>query len=153
MTTITKSNIIVAEGAIPQKQILKEIYKMKRILSAVLACVLLVGCVFALASCGGIKNGEYENEAYGMVVEVKGNKLSMTTKQDIKVNYTYKVKDDKITLTYKGVEYVGDSDELKSYFEANKETIEENYKDSADEFDFEKTDDGFKMDGMEFKKK
>ena len=26
---------------------------MKRILSAVLACVLLVGCVFVLASCGG----------------------------------------------------------------------------------------------------
>ena len=125
---------------------------MKRILSAVLACVLLVGCVFALASCGGIKNGEYENEASGMVVEVKGSKLSMTT-EGLKVNYTYKVKDDKITLTYKGVEYVGDNDQLKSYFEANKETIEENYKDSAGEFDFEKTDDGFKLDGMEFKKK
>ena len=29
---------------------------MKRILSAVLACVLLLGCVFALASCGATPN-------------------------------------------------------------------------------------------------
>ncbi len=32
---------------------MKEVQKMKRIISAVLVCILMVGCVFALASCGG----------------------------------------------------------------------------------------------------
>ena len=36
---------------------------MKRILSAVLACVLLVGCVFALASCGGPNSDPAKAEA------------------------------------------------------------------------------------------
>ena len=36
---------------------------MKRILSAVLACVLLVGCVFALASCGGPNSDPEKAEA------------------------------------------------------------------------------------------
>jgi PBP1b-binding outer membrane lipoprotein LpoB len=34
-----------------------EVNKMKRIVSLLLVCVLLVGCAFALASCGNISQG------------------------------------------------------------------------------------------------
>ena len=36
---------------------------MKRIISTILVCVLLIGCVFTLASCSSILIGEYELDA------------------------------------------------------------------------------------------
>ena len=47
---------------------------MKRILSLVLSVVLLVGCVFTLASCSMLF-GEYENEITGASYEFRGNKF------------------------------------------------------------------------------
>lgn len=47
---------------------------MKKILSAVLVCVLLVGCVFTLASCGGL-SGTYEGTLCDL--KFKGDKVTV----------------------------------------------------------------------------
>ena len=47
---------------------------MKKILSLVLAVVLLCGCVFTLASCGAL-SGEYKNEITGASYEFSGKKF------------------------------------------------------------------------------
>ena len=52
---------------------------MKRILSFVLAAVLLCGCVFALASCGSKKlSGKYKADVglYTITYEFKGNEFT-----------------------------------------------------------------------------
>jgi len=51
---------------------------MKRILSLVLAAVLLCGCVFALASCGKTLSGKYEMDAtiYTKTYEFKGKEFT-----------------------------------------------------------------------------
>ena len=46
---------------------------MKKIISLALVCVLLVGCVFTLASCGNMLMGSYEAE-----VEILGQSVSTT---------------------------------------------------------------------------
>ncbi len=53
---------------------------MKRIISAVLICVLLVGCVFALASCGNKLSGTYKGDAgvASATYAFKGNKVTIT---------------------------------------------------------------------------
>ena len=84
---------------------------MKKILSALLACALLVGCLFTLASCGGV-SGSYTAE-----VEILGQGGSTTydfhgSKVDIIIKTTilgsvntetstasYKIDGDEITIT------------------------------------------------------
>ncbi len=53
---------------------------MKKIISAVLVCALLVGCVFALASCSKKLSGTYEADALvaGASYEFKGSKVTIT---------------------------------------------------------------------------
>ena len=54
---------------------------MKRIISTFLVCVLLLGCVFTLASCGKMLSGKYELDAYvgSKTYEFSGlNKVSIT---------------------------------------------------------------------------
>ena len=46
---------------------------MKKIISLVLTCVLLIGCVFTLASCSTMLMGKYEAE-----VEILGQSASTT---------------------------------------------------------------------------
>jgi len=53
---------------------------MKRTISALLVCVLLVGCVFALASCGKTLSGKYEAKVVGTGAsyEFNGSKVTIT---------------------------------------------------------------------------
>ncbi len=53
---------------------------MKKIISALLVCVLLVGCIFALASCGKTLSGTYEAKIIGTGASYKfnGNKVTIT---------------------------------------------------------------------------
>ena len=53
---------------------------MKRIISLVLVCMLLVGSVFALASCGKTLSGKYEDALTGAVeLEFKGKTVTIKT--------------------------------------------------------------------------
>ena len=106
---------------------------MKRIISTILVCVLLLGCVFTLASCGKKLSGTYEatQEIYGQSVKVsytfKGDKftaemsatvMGVTTSE--KFEGTYEIKDDKITITY---EEDGETISTTSTFEKGKDFI------------------------------
>lgn len=53
---------------------------MKRIISLVLACVLLVGCVAVFASCGKKLSGKYELDAAvaSTAYEFSGKKVTVT---------------------------------------------------------------------------
>ena len=53
---------------------------MKKIISMTLVCALLLGCVFAFASCGKILNGTYVADATiaSGTYEFKGNKVTIT---------------------------------------------------------------------------
>ncbi len=53
---------------------------MKKIISSLLVCVLLVSCVFALASCGNKLNGKYELDAAvaSTSYEFSGKKVVVT---------------------------------------------------------------------------
>ena len=53
---------------------------MKKIVSLLLVCVLLVGCVFALASCSKTLSGKYVlgAEKTGASYEFSGNKVTVT---------------------------------------------------------------------------
>ena len=55
---------------------------MKKTISAVLVCVLLLGCVFALTSCGKVLNGTYEakiSDDNKTTYEFSMNKFTKTT--------------------------------------------------------------------------
>ena len=106
---------------------------MKRIISTILVCVLLLGCVFTLASCGKRLSGTYvaTQEIAGQSVQVsytfKGDKftaemsatvMGVTTSE--KFEGTYEIEDDKITITY---EEDGKTVTTTSSFEKGKDYI------------------------------
>lgn len=82
---------------------------MKRILSIVLACTLLVGCLFTLSACGNTLSGAYEAKA-----ELLGQSISTTydfhgSKVDIIVKTTIlgNVNTETVEATYKIEEVEG----------------------------------------------
>ncbi len=77
---------------------------MKKILSAALICVLLVGCVFALASCGGL-SGEYKEALTGNIVyDFSGSKYTKTVDNiigdDTVIEGKYEIDKDAGTITF-----------------------------------------------------
>jgi hypothetical protein len=79
---------------------------MKRIISTVLVCLLLIGSVFALASCGAL-SGTYKDITGGVTYDFRGSKVTITVDtygEDKVYEGTYKVEeteDDKtITFTF-----------------------------------------------------
>lgn len=102
---------------------------MKKIISMILVCVLLVGMLFTLASCGKKLKGSYSCEVGGMTMtyEFKGNKFTLTTEMEVlgqKVTTesegTYKIKGDEITIT---MEIDGEEFENTGSFEKGKDYI------------------------------
>ncbi len=77
---------------------------MKKIISLLLVCVLLVGCVFTLASCGAL-SGEYKESITGNIVyKFSGNSFTMTIDNiigdDTVVEGTYEVNEDEGKITF-----------------------------------------------------
>ena len=69
---------------------------MKKILSLMLVCVMLVGIVCTLSSCGNVLIGTYENETIYTTYEFKVNQFTMTidipfVDMDIVRSGTYKI--------------------------------------------------------------
>ena len=86
---------------------------MKRIISTLLVCVLLLGCVLTLASCGKKLSGTYASkvEAAGQSAELsftfKGKNVVIETKFTVlgqvetkSQEATYSIDGDEITFTY-----------------------------------------------------
>ena len=80
---------------------------MKRTLSILLVCALLVGVIFTLTSCGNILFGEYENDLLNTTYEFSFNKVTKTTEvlgKHVVEEGTYKITGEegerKITFTF-----------------------------------------------------
>ena len=85
---------------------------MKKVISMTLVCVLLLGCVFALASCGKTISGTYElalSEDNKTTYEFSGNKVTKKTPSLLGgttvYEGTYEIKEDaenegKYTITF-----------------------------------------------------
>ena len=115
---------------------------MKKIISTLLVCVLLLGCVLTLGSCDKILMGEYKLDALvgEVTYEFKLNKVEISVEalgQDVaELEGTFKIsKNDK-----------GES-EITFTFEN-----EENAKEYAGTFSFEKGDDYIKIGGVKYNK-
>ena len=106
---------------------------MKRIISTILVCVLLLGTMLVLVSCGGgIDNGEYVSSQG--VVEISGKDFVITTEAQGALTYTYEVKNDDV-----------DPSKQKIYLTGSDGVTHEYY--------FERLEDGFKFQGIKYTKK
>ena len=101
----------------------------KNFIKAVAMVLLLATVCVAFASCGKTLSGKYSAELLGTgaTMTFKGSKITTTYKAAGKEIYTvegtYKIEDDKITITYEGEK----ADEAKDY---------------AGTFDFKEKEDG-----------
>ena len=117
---------------------------MKRIISTILVCVLLLGCVFTLASCGKMISGTYsaKTEVAAQSVEVsytfKGTKVALETKTTILGNVNTSTEEGKYSI---------DGDEITFTFE------DKDGKEVSNTYTFEKGDGYIKIAGIEYKKK
>jgi hypothetical protein len=120
---------------------------MKRILSALLVCVLLVGCVFALASCGKTLSGTYSSG------KVLGSGVSYTFKgNDVTVTYSIAGFEKSINGTYE----ITTNDEDQEVIIFTFGEGEENADDYAGEFAFAEGKEGdteyIKIGGVKYNK-
>ena len=114
---------------------------MKRIISTILVCVLLLGCVFTLASCSKVLMGTYELDAVvgGVTYDFKLTKVTITAEvlgQSKSIEGKFKISENdkgetQITFTFED---------------------EENAKDYSGTFSFEKGDDYIKIGGTKYTK-
>jgi predicted small secreted protein len=64
---------------------------MKKIISSILVCVLLVGVIFSLVSCGNTLSGTYEGWLFDL--KFKGNKVTVIA-GDKQLTGTYEIEKD-----------------------------------------------------------
>ena len=93
---------------------------MKKLLSVLLASILLIGCVMTLASCGGL-SGKYEREDFGVETSYTFRGKNVTVALElwgttVTLNGTYELGEDDlgnktITITFED----NSSEEAKEY--------------------------------------
>ena len=111
---------------------------MKRIISAVLVCILMVGCVFALASCGGPnkdpKEAKKALEDAEYTVNLVDGELAKAAKCEAVIN-AFNKDGDRITIMY----FLESADAKDAYDEAKDELkeLEEAAKEADEEFNYE----------------
>ena len=107
---------------------------MKRIISTLLVCVLLLGCVFTFASCGKVLSGKYELDAVlgSKTYEFSGlNKVAITYEVlsvETTIEGTYKIaKNDEgeteITFTFENEEAAKDYAGTFSFAQGKEEGV------------------------------
>ena len=108
---------------------------MKKTVSSILVCVLLISTMLVLVSCGGaIENGTYVNDAKGVEIEISDNTL-VITKDGAETSYTYEIKDKENNSAKQNIILTSDSDG---------EVVT---------FTYEKLEDGFAIDNTKYTKK
>ena len=83
---------------------------MKKIVSALLVCVLLIGCAFAFASCGKKISGTYADSLGITTYEFSGKNVTLTVKNiigdDLVLEGTYEISEENgeshILFTFEG---------------------------------------------------
>ena len=146
---------------------------MKKVISAILVCFLLVGSMLALVACnggGGIANGTYvyESEHAKITLKVSGDELTMTQESGedvVKYFYTYELNEagDKVKLTPTKAEYDGENESIKAGVGATNAAIEAlkslegtaldaALEELVQEGAYEKTENGIKLENIEYVK-
>ena len=120
---------------------------MKKTLSAILVCVMLLGCVFTLASCGNKPSGKYQAK-----LEILGQ--STTTTYDFKMN--------KVIVTVESEVLGSINTETTEYkYKVNKKddgtltidlTGEVDGEEKTNTYTYEKGDDYIKIAGIQYNK-
>ncbi len=106
---------------------------MKRIISTILICALLLGTMLVLVSCGGgIDNGTYVSSKG--VVEISGSEFVITTDDQGELAYTYEVKNDESDPSKQKIFLTGGDGATYEYY-------------------YERLEDGFKFNGIKYTKK
>ena len=119
----------------------KQEYTMKKIISFLLATVLVVGVMFSMVSCSGdIEDGTYKC-ANGTSVEVDGSKIIMTAGENA-VKFKYEIDDKTGELVFHF--HSTENEALETYYEG----LDESQKETRLPFEF--IDGGFKLDGKEY---
>ena len=123
---------------------------MKKAISAIIVCLLLLGSVFALVSCDSIEDGRYVSSS-GIAFELIDG--SFVVSSDTARGYAdYEIDDGKLILTFDKVEYIGNPDKA-SEFEESRAVVEARFKNEVCRtFKYEKVDDGIVLDGLKFVK-
>lgn len=85
---------------------------MKKILSAVLVCIMLLSCTLVLASCGNTLSGTYEDEHGLTSFTFKGKNVEIEM-FGVSFDATYKIDGDTITFEFEGDEADGFEGENK----------------------------------------
>ena len=127
---------------------------MKKIISTVLVCVLLLSTMLVLVSCGGgIDNGKYIG-TNGVTVEISGDKYIATVSEygeTFTVTYKYEVKNNDqdpdqqvIVLAVESLDYDGSNSAIKNGYSADADSFE---------LPYEKNEDGFVVAGIKYTKK
>lgn len=115
---------------------------MKRIISAVLVCVLLVGAMFSLASCGNMLVGKYELDLAVVEIEYEFALLNKVTVKGSPI-----VGDDYVIEgTYKIAENDKGETEITFTFEKENDDVK------SGTFSFSKADDYIKIGGVKYEK-
>ena len=73
---------------------------MKKLLSAVLVCLLLVGTMLSLVSCGNSLSGTYEGLLFDL--KFKGSKVTIIVNDEEVLTGTYEIEkeNDKMTISF-----------------------------------------------------
>ena len=89
---------------------------MKKIVSALLVCILLVGTLFTLVSCGGGLSGTYKGNNIITQFDLKFSGKNVTVivgDKELKGTYEIKENDDKETITFDFVDEKDATDDEK----------------------------------------
>ena len=114
---------------------------MKKIISFLLATVLVVGVMFSMVSCSGdIEDGTYKC-ADGTSIEVDGSKIIMTASENA-VKFKYEIDDKTGELVFHF--HSTENEALETYYEG----LDESQKETRLPFEF--IEGGFKLDGKEY---
>ena len=121
---------------------------MKRIISLVLACVLLVGCVAVFASCGKKISGTYEAEINAVVAkytatyDFSGSKVSITKKATVLGNVN--------TTNFEGKYEIAENDDGTMEITITLESEDDEIKSGT--YTFEEGEDYIKIAGIKYSK-
>ncbi len=123
---------------------------MKKLLCGVLIVVMML----SLVACGNKLSGTYVSKGEYITYEFSGSNVTLTVKSLIKtieMKGTYEIKDDKITINMEednsGLIDIISGVEALVGIEGLSDAL------TSGTHEFEKTDDGIKIDGMELTKK
>jgi len=123
---------------------------MKKAISAIIVCLLLLGSVLMLVSCDSIEEGKYIS-ADGIAFELTDG-FFVVGNDEARGYAEYEIDGNLLRLSFDRVEYIGEADK-RAEFEERRALVEARFKNEVCRtFEYEKVDGGIVLDGLKFTK-